>query len=60
MKPEDEIDSDFNYEEEAANSDVDSLDEGELNPAASPQRKSCLIKQIGVFPSCTGGISRVE
>ena len=44
MKPEDEIDSDFNYEEEAANSDVDSLDEGELNPAASPQKKVVLDK----------------
>lgn len=44
MKPEDEIDSDFNYEEETANSDVDSLDEGELNPAASPQKKVVLDK----------------
>ncbi|TCT22696.1 GmrSD restriction endonuclease domain-containing protein [Thiobaca trueperi] len=44
MNPEDEIDSDFNYEEEAVSSYVDSLDEGELNPAASPQKKVVLDK----------------
>ncbi|MBX3616670.1 GmrSD restriction endonuclease domain-containing protein [Nitrosomonas sp.] len=44
MKPEDGIDSEFDYEDEAANNDVDALDEGELNPAASPYKKVVLDK----------------
>src|SRR5574337_138701 len=44
MNPEDETESEINYEEEAESSDVDSLDEGELNPAASPHKKVVLDK----------------
>lgn len=44
MKPEEEIESEINYEEEVEGSDVDSLDEGELNPATSPHKKVVLDK----------------
>lgn len=44
MKPEDEIDSEFDYEEEVLNGNVDALDEGELNPSTSPHKKVVLDK----------------
>jgi hypothetical protein len=44
MSQEEEIKSEFSYENESENSEVDSLDEGELIPTNSPRKKVILDK----------------